>query len=185
MRPFVSIRSLLRVTATRTESTRRRAETSERTIVVGPGAGVLPIMKARPLVVWCASERDDERDDDDPEEAEDLDDGGEDLGLAVNSDRHEVDQDDEGEADGYHQRGGDVGPVRDDDGRGGDLGGDGDGVLRRRNQRRSENGSDSRRDLRSSRMRALVECTNGVSMGRERQKGREAKYRGRSQRRGR
>ena len=49
--------------------------------------------------------------------------------MDVQSDGHEVDEEDQGETDGNNECGRDVGPVRDDDGCGRDLGRDGDGVA--------------------------------------------------------
>lgn len=120
------------------------------TIEVGPGARVVPVAEANPLMVRRAAESDDERSEDQPEEASDLDDSRDNLGFSVavwkrgqrgiaaqmqgpgvdaQSDGHEVDEEDQGEADGNDECGRDVGPVRDDDGCGRDLGRDGDGVA--------------------------------------------------------
>ena len=53
------------------------------TVVVGPGARVVPVTEADPLVVRRTTESDDERSEDQPEEASNLDDGRNDLGFSI------------------------------------------------------------------------------------------------------
>ena len=53
------------------------------TIEVGPGARVVPVAEANSLMVRRAAESDDERSEDQPEEASDLDDGRNNLGFSV------------------------------------------------------------------------------------------------------
>lgn len=53
------------------------------TVIVGPRAGVVPVPEADPLVVRRATESDNERSEDQPEEAGDLDNGRNNLGFSV------------------------------------------------------------------------------------------------------
>lgn len=62
-----------------------------------------------------------------PDHGEHLDARSDHLGLAVEPDRQEIEEENRDQADGDPDGGRERGPVRDDDGRGGDLRGDGDG----------------------------------------------------------
>lgn len=99
------------------------------TIVVHPRPRVVPVPEADGVAVGPAAGGDDDGHDDQAEEAEHLDGAADDLALAVDADRHQVQRQDEHQADGDDDGGRDVGPERHQHGGGGALGRDGDGVA--------------------------------------------------------